>query len=155
MTSPRYAPERPFPPYAFIPGRNPHPEKEGGHSYGKKIQVVKEFGKDFYHGVDLFNHGFFWEAHVYWEALWHLFEKKSGPALFLQALIKLAAAQVKEEMGQKSNAREHFNRALEILRALVERGYEGPGELKLTPFLQKLEQRHGLEEKLVITLRNE
>ena len=90
---------------------------------------------------------FFWEAHVYWEALWHLFERKSDPALFLQALIKLAAARVKEEMGQKSNAREHFNRALEILKELVERGYKGPRELELAPFLQKLEQQ-----KLIITL---
>ena len=31
----RYLPSRPFPPYAFLPGRDPHPTRDPrGHSYG-------------------------------------------------------------------------------------------------------------------------
>ena len=51
-------------------------------------------------GVDLYNHGFLWEAHEAWEGLWHA--SKGDPALaeFLQGLIQCAAACLKIPMGQ-------------------------------------------------------
>ncbi len=27
--------------------------------------------RDYLRGIDLFNHGYYWEAHEVWEGLWH------------------------------------------------------------------------------------
>ena len=48
------------------------------------------------HGVDLFNHAFWWEAHEAWEGLWA--RAQGTQRLFLQGLIQLAAALLKHEM---------------------------------------------------------
>ena len=117
----RYQPKRDFPSYAFIPGRNPHPEKEGGHMYGQIIEVGPidlddlENCEDFLFALDLFNHGYFWEAHVYWEAGWNLHGRKNEEAQFLQGLIKLAAAGVKFQLEQIMAAQGHIQRAKDFL----------------------------------------
>ena len=49
-------------------------------------------------GVDLYNHGFGWEAHEAWESMWHR-PADSTQAAWLQALIQLAAATVQESIG--------------------------------------------------------
>ena len=46
-------------------------------------------------GVELFNAGYYWEAHESWEALWHAHGRRGPTAGVLQGLIKLAAAGVK------------------------------------------------------------
>ncbi len=153
---PRYTPHRTFPPYAFIPGQNLHPEKKGGHYYGVKIQVSKgpsenlEKCKDFYYGIDLFNHGYPWEAHVWWEALWNLFGRTNAEALFLQALIKLAAAKVKLLTGHPKAAQGHHQRALEILQQLETKGYRGPKELKIESLLQRIGEDKTIENLTII-----
>ncbi len=48
------------------------------------------------HGVDLFNHAFWWEAHEAWESLWA--QSQGTQRLFLQGLIQLAAALLKHHM---------------------------------------------------------
>ncbi len=36
---PRLVPDRPFPPYAYLPGRYPHPTRDAeGHSFGHQPQ---------------------------------------------------------------------------------------------------------------------
>ena len=67
----RFAPEIPFPPYQFIPGRNPHPLKKGGYSFKKKEPIVSPIEETspeengFYnYAIDLINYRFYWEAHV-------------------------------------------------------------------------------------------
>ena len=36
---PRYAPDRDLPPYAFLPGRDPHPTRDPkGHSYASSAE---------------------------------------------------------------------------------------------------------------------
>lgn len=111
MNTPRrYAPERPFPPYAFLPGRDPHPTADpAGHSFGREPEFPPtprppeewEHDGEYLFGVDLYNHGFLWEAHESWEGLWHP-AKLSDPmqAEFLQGLIQCAAAALKVPMGQ-------------------------------------------------------
>ena len=76
---PRYAPRLPFPSYAFLPGRDPHPQRDpAGHSYGEHgptaVHVDADDWRDnepYLFGVDLYNHGFLWEAHEAWEGIWH------------------------------------------------------------------------------------
>lgn len=126
----RYYPQRDFPDYIFIPGKNPHPKKLGGHMEGQGDPVSDpislehpENNPDLRYALDLFNHGYFWESHVYFEALWNAHKREGSVADFLKALIKLGAAGVKLAVVQKTHAIEHFHRALELL-SLVE-GLEG------------------------------
>ncbi len=66
------------------------------------------------HAIDLFNHGFYWEAHEAWEALWHAAGRKGAAADFLKGLIKLAAAGVKAREGRAAGVRQHAQRAEEL-----------------------------------------
>ena len=108
MSSPRLAPGRPFPPYAFLPGRDPHPTRDPrGHSYGAPEPAIDYAppaswrSNDVYlFGVDLYNHGYLWEAHEAWENLWHLAKGDADQASFLQGLIQCSAASLKVPMGQ-------------------------------------------------------
>ncbi|MEZ6195041.1 MAG: DUF309 domain-containing protein [Planctomycetota bacterium] len=50
---------------------------------------------DYLQGVDLFNHGFFWEAHEAWEGVWHANARRGDEASLLAALIRLAALRLK------------------------------------------------------------
>ena len=66
---PRFLPDRPFPPYAYVPGDTPHPARDpGGHSYGAEFEIPGppdpdewRACRDYLYGIDLFNHGFYWE----------------------------------------------------------------------------------------------
>ncbi len=66
---------------------------------------------DFLYGVDLFNAGYFWEAHVFWERLWALSETGEETRLFLQAIIQTAAACLKALQGEIAGARNLLARA--------------------------------------------
>jgi hypothetical protein len=105
----RYAPTREFPPYAFLPGKDPHPTRDPrGHSFGHdetppELVAMDAWrdNEDYLYGVDLYNAGFLWEAHEAWEGLWHP-AKELDPeqAEFLQGLIQCAAAALKIRMEQ-------------------------------------------------------
>ena len=69
-------------------------------------------------GIDLFNHGYYWEAHEAWEALWHACERKPPEADFFKCLIKLAAAGVKAREGRLNGVTRHLARAIELLELL-------------------------------------
>lgn len=104
----RYVPDRPFPPYAFLPGRDPHPVRDPeGHSYGADEGPGERFDPadwractDYLWGVDLYNHGYLWEAHEAWEGLWHASKHDPVQASCLQGLIQCAAACLKVRMGE-------------------------------------------------------
>ncbi len=93
----------PFPAYAFHPGRNPHPRTSpDGHSFGESHPTEGNFNLDKWQeeerwlfAADLYNRGFFWESHEYWEALWHAEGRSGIAATLLQALIQTAAAHIK------------------------------------------------------------
>jgi hypothetical protein len=104
---PRYFPHNTWPRYAFVPGKGlPHPVGDlDGHSFGTK-PTIERIDPDrwrecpgYLWGVDLFNHGYYWEAHEAWEGIWRSYDRSETPALFLQGLIKLAAAGVKTREG--------------------------------------------------------
>ncbi len=125
MPPPRLVPDAPLPPYSFVPGRHPHPESDpAGHSYGRKVEAAPldpsrwRDCRTFCLGVDLFNAGFWWEAHVQWEALWHLAGRRGPVADLLKALIHLAAAGVKHREGRPDGVGSHGTRAARLLRGL-------------------------------------
>ncbi len=67
--------------------------------------------EDFLFGIDLFNAGYFWEAHTYWERLWKVEEGSAELRRFLRAIIQTAAACLKVRMGRKAGARKLLDRA--------------------------------------------
>lgn len=132
MSIHRYS-RRPLPPYRFVAGETPHPERDPrGHMVGQAETESEPLrsdswarNQDYLYAVDLFNHGFYWEAHVYWERLWKLAEPESAERALLQALVQLAAARVKKTTdgaggGVKSLA--NASRNLERVRALAPQG---------------------------------
>ncbi len=121
---PRYCPDRALPPYSYVPGLSPHPASDPrGHSFGQHeppTEPLDEFSHQgnatYCYAIDLFNHGFYWEAHEAWEALWHAAGRLGTTAEFLKGLIKLAAAGVKAREGRAAGVRQHAQRAAELLR---------------------------------------
>ena len=94
MRSPtRLLPERPLPPYAYLPGWFPHPIRDPrGHSYpitSKSPSFETADPDAFVWGMDLFNHGYYWEAHEAWEALWRSTRKGTAEHNLLHGLILL------------------------------------------------------------------
>jgi len=106
---PRYAPSRAFPPYAFLPGRDPHPTGDPrGHSFGAERPLPPHLpperwreDEEYLHGIDLYNHGYLWEAHEAWEGRWHQARGDALHADFLQGLIQCAAASLKLRLEQR------------------------------------------------------
>ncbi len=92
--APRLAPGRPLPPYAYRPGRHPHPLRDpGGHGLGGvDANAPRDAEREALWGLDLFNHGYYWEAHEVWEGLWRTAPRGGPERALLQGLICLAGA---------------------------------------------------------------
>ncbi len=120
----RLGDDEPFPPYSFVPGRFPHPVSDpAGHSFGVPAHPAPALDPDrwaanraYLHGIDLFNAGYYWEAHETWEALWHGCGRVGRTADFLKGLIKLAAAGVKVREGRPRGAAGHARAAADLFR---------------------------------------
>lgn len=121
---PRFVPDEPFPPYSYVTGRFPHPMRDpAGHSFGVASQPCaipdSKHWRDcrpYLYGFDLFNHGYYWEAHEAWEGIWHALGRTGTAADFIKGLIKLAAAGVKVREGRLAGVRTHAERAAELFR---------------------------------------
>lgn len=105
---PRYT-TRGFPKYRYLPTVTPHPGiHPEGHSYGKK-ETALDFmapqdwkqNESYLYGVDLFNYGYWWEAHEAWENVWLTTQKMDLYGQFLQSLIQFSAALLKLYSGSK------------------------------------------------------
>lgn len=124
---PRYRPELPWPAYAYRPGLDPHPSRDPkGHSFGAEEDLTRaepaanwRESDRYCRGVDLYNHGFGWEAHEVWESMWHR-PCDSAQAEWLQALIQLAAASVQQSIDHPAGRARLCERALEHLRHVHE-----------------------------------
>ena len=122
MPPPRFAPDAAFPPYTFVPGRTPHPVRDpAGHLFGQTLDVPPPLDPErwlecraYLHGIDLFNHGYYWEAHEVWEGLWRAAGRTGTTADFLKGLIKLAAAGVKVRQGQPRGIASHAAGAADL-----------------------------------------
>jgi hypothetical protein len=123
----RLLPQKRLPPYAYLPGREPHPTRDPkGHSYhAEPASVGAEASLRsivFLWGLDLFNHGYYWEAHEAWESLWQVAERGSSLRVLFKALILLSAAGVKIREGKHAAAVRHAERAAALLRRLDKGG---------------------------------
>jgi predicted metal-dependent hydrolase len=123
----RLLPSRALPPYSYVSGKFPHPLQDAaGHSFGTvepKASIDRE--KDwrtcvpYLWGIDLFNNGYYWEAHETWEAVWHATGRSGTMVDFCKALIKLAAAGVKAREGRANGVRRHAQRAKQLLESVA------------------------------------
>ena len=124
MLRPRWLPEKRFPSYAYLPGRQPHPVRDpAGHSYQTEAMPVAaavSLDSDiFLWGLDLFNHGYYWEAHEAWEGLWQVADRGGPLRMFFKGLILLSAAGVKIREGKQAAAMRHAGRAAGLLHRLM------------------------------------
>ena len=116
---PRLVADRALPPYAYLPGRDPHPVRDPrGHSFGIEPDAPQPPDPQrwstchaYLYGIDLFNHGYYWEAHEAWEGLWRACGRRGPGAAFFKALIGFAATGLKLRAGNLKGARAHAARA--------------------------------------------
>jgi predicted metal-dependent hydrolase len=121
----RLLPDRELPPYAYVPGQAPHPTRDrDGHSFGNEPDTPAppdpenwRSCRDYLYGIDLFNHGFYWEAHEAWEGLWVACGRQGTRATYLQALINLAATGFKARWGSARGMRANAKTAARLFRS--------------------------------------
>jgi hypothetical protein len=124
-TWPRYS-TRPFPSYRFLPGKSPHPRRNPlGHSYDQPEPKLLAFppeewqrAEDYLYGIDLYNFAYWWECHEVFEGLWHAVGHHSVQGNFFQALIQLAAANLKRFLGNEQAAQKLARSGLARLQNL-------------------------------------
>ncbi len=164
----RYAPEVSLPPYAYVPGHgHPHPVTDPrGHAFGherpagqftpaalatlptdptarrRTVAALLAADTQWLYAVDLFNEGFYWEAHEAWEHFWHVLGRTTPEARFVQGLIHLAAACVKIREGKPAGVAKHTQRARELL---VGAGVAGEGGAAEGLAIQVAAQTLGLD----------
>ena len=104
--------DRPLPVYRHLPFQNAHPFLDkGGHSYGEKLSPPDSFTLenwqhcgDYLYCIDLFNYGFWWEAHERLKQLCFAAGRDSEMGQFIQGLIQVAAALLKHFMQEEQGA---------------------------------------------------
>lgn len=154
---PRYS-NREFPPYTYVPGKQPHPISDPrGHMHGHEAPDPPPLDPEqwnqsasYLFAVDLFNHGFYWEAHEVWESLWIAAGRAGILADFLKGLIKLAAAGVKELEGNPTGIDRHRSRALELLSGTAANS-QSYGGLHLPALLTQVQKKRKISE-IALTL---
>ena len=120
---PRYSRES-LPPYRFVPGESPHPTRSpAGHSYGRELApiVIDDQSwrscEPYLFAIDLFNHGYYWEAHEALEAIWRGVGPHTPIGTFAQGVIQAAAALLKHAMDERGSANRLASAAVAKLRA--------------------------------------
>jgi uncharacterized protein len=128
--------DAPLPAYTYVPGGPwPHPKRvleeqaTGGSACGNDHSGTQGswWQARFRRAAELFNAGYYWEAHEVWEELWHAEGRRGPTAEVLKGLIKLAAAGVKVREGRENGVRTHCRRAAESFAAAAGQG--GPCQL--------------------------
>ena len=145
---PRYT-QRPFPPYRYLPFQTsnplPHPRTDpAGHSYDQEDDYLPHFAPDdwrtcepYRYGIDLFNHGYWWEAHEALETVWLAAGQKSTLCgKFVQGLIQLSGAQLKRFTNEPRGAQSLTKSGIEKI-SLVEGSYLG---IEIVPFINDVER---------------
>jgi hypothetical protein len=133
----------PSPPYSYVPGGPwPHPTRSPqGHSYGSRDGPIDPASADwsarFRRGIELFDAGYYWEAHEVWEGLWHAEGRRGAAADLLKGLIKLAAAGVKVRERQEHGVRTHARRAAECFAAARDQGGAPQTGLDLDQWIER------------------
>ena len=132
-----------LPPYTFVPGHWPHPVRDpDGHSYGRGELVCEPLDPEgeawrehatWCRAVELFDHGYYWEAHEGFEAVWVAAGREGPVACLAQGLIKLAAAAIKLRQGNAGSGAKLAAQAGDLFEALEATPSAGlrPADLRL------------------------
>jgi ribosomal protein S18 acetylase RimI-like enzyme len=107
----RYLPERPLPERAFLPGRGRRPTPPALPIFPRPADEWWQC-PDFLYAVDLFNAGFYWEAHEMWEGMWRQRQDDRAQRELLQGLLQCAAFAVHARRGCPAQASDLLARAL-------------------------------------------
>ena len=124
----RNARDWPFPDQPHVPGKTPRPTESPAFDAAQAAPIYtldRQWRENaaYLYGIDLYNAGYFWEAHEVWEAVWARAAGNSRERLLLQGLIQLSNACLKILMERREAAR----RLLEIAREkLSEAAHGGP-----------------------------
>ncbi|MCA9087688.1 MAG: DUF309 domain-containing protein [Planctomycetaceae bacterium] len=119
----RLLPTAELPRYTHVPGSGtPHPYRDPrGHSHARRPVPAKALreemwaeNRSFLLGLDLFNLGFYWEAHDEWDRLLRVTNQDSLCGMFLKGLVKMAAAGVKVREESIHGVRRHAASAGEV-----------------------------------------
>ena len=94
----RYLPTAPIPKTPYWPGVNQR--DPDFHILPRSDQTQWREHPGYLHGIDLFNHGCYWEAHEAWEDLWLPLEKIDPVRIHTQGLIQASAALLKIRLQQ-------------------------------------------------------
>jgi hypothetical protein len=102
-----------------VPGRTQRPERsvQTGRiqpSEERDLAISDTWSRNgsYLYGIDLYNFGYWWECHEIFEELWHLAGRKTPPARFLQALIQIAAGNLKRLLGSHDAAQNLWRRGV-------------------------------------------
>lgn len=102
------ASNRELPSYAYVPGLRPRPshlERQPRDPPPAPLDPgAWRASLPYLRGIELFEHGYYWEAHEAWEGLWIAAGREGPVAELLRGLILLAAAGVKIRQGRGSGA---------------------------------------------------
>jgi uncharacterized protein len=122
----RYQPQRPLPQQPYLPGRGGLRPAPAAAPIGRASSTLAPrcSGDDwrdcaaYLWGVDLYNAGFFWEAHEAWEEVFRIAEQGSSPRVLVQGLIQCAASCLKLRLGDLQSARRLATRGLGRIEGL-------------------------------------
>ena len=114
----------PFPNHKYIPGKSIHPTKgKNGFHIPNIAKDLSEFNTETWHNsqkylyaIDLFNFGYWWEAHEVLEDLWIQTGKTTSLAKFIQGLIQISAALLKDFQSKSQAAEKLAAKGLAKLR---------------------------------------
>lgn len=76
---------------------------------------------DYLYGVDLFNRAYLWEAHEAWEVVWIAAGKTGETARFVQGLIQVSAALLRQHLGTPRGAQNLLRKSRRHLWAIEAR----------------------------------
>jgi hypothetical protein len=119
----RLLPAIELPRYTHVPGSGtPHPYRDPrGHSFDRKPQPARPLqasrwseNRSYLTGLDLFNLGFYWEAHDEWDRLFKATPPDTLEGRFMKGLIKMAAAGMKVREESIHGVRRHAASAGEV-----------------------------------------
>lgn len=145
----------PLPAVAYLPGA------QSRSSVAELVKPLQETfhpelfaNEDTLYGIDLYNGGFYWEAHVYWENVWQNIDRGSDSGWLLLVLIAIASHNLKLRMQNTRSAIKHLRQAGDFLAncrgehpfanhlksLIVSAGSDSPGELgKISHFTIKID----------------
>lgn len=87
-------------------------------------------------GVDLFNFAYWWECHEQWEAIWKYTGPESFEGRFLQGLVQIAAANLRQYMGSHDSGAALARKGIARLRGFEDDVFLG---VDVAPFMAAVE----------------